>query len=438
MSEKILHLADLHIGYSPGYLDEPRRSKRSDELKAALRRVVDHALEPRNAIRAVIIAGDLFDAYQPASGDTGFVAAQLERLSSASIPVLVVPGTHDSIGYPESVYLTQSFPPHVYILAGAFRRPPLELRLGGEQFRFYWFTYEPAEKQSLGDYLASIKSSSTRPGSKAGFPGPASTEGSRGVNSTAVSREHDSTAGSAEAGYRVLIAHASLKGSPAWEMRRKDLPVSLEDLLSSGMDYVALGHYHNFWESGVGPARAGAVQAGSGKSEAGAARATKVVYPGTLEGKCFGENGPRYLVTAEFGAGRVTLEKTQFNSRVLEERELSLDSETISSEQELARRIASLGREDLLLRLVLTGRPDFPVRAEFLRQALAEKFFHIEIEDGTSVLSSVSTEAIARENTIRGMFVRKLLEGALSASEKDRAVYELALKEGLSAFDERR
>jgi DNA repair exonuclease SbcCD nuclease subunit len=389
MTVRILHLADLHIGYVPGYLNESRRNQRSEELKAAFKRAVEHALEPRNAVRAVIIAGDLFDTYRPESGDTGLVMAQLERLSSSSIPVLVIPGTHDSIGYPDSIFRTQSFPPQVHVLAEPFRRPPLELVLDGERFRFYWFTYEPAEKRSLGDYLAALR--------------------------------QDTSTGPSEGGYRVLVAHASLRGSPAWEMRRKDLPVSLEDLLASGMHYVALGHYHNFWESG-----------------AGAAGAAKVVYPGTLEGKCFGENGPRYLVTAEFGSGQIKLEKIQFNKRVLDERTLSLDSRAIASEEELARSIASLGREDLLLRLKLTGSPEFAVRAEFLQEALAEKFFHVEIEDETSVLSSVSTEVIAQEKTIRGMFVRKLREAASSSSEKDRAVYELALKEGLSAFGGRK
>lgn len=404
MGVKILHLADLHVGYVPGYLDEARRARRSEELKAAFRRAVEHALEPGNSVRAVMIAGDLFDTYRPESGDRGFVMGQLEKLSSASIPVLVIPGTHDSVGHPDSVYRTQSFPSRVLVLAEPMRRPPLELTLDGEKFTFYWLTYEPAEKRSLADYLASVRQTAS---------GTAS--------------------GKADAGYRVLIAHASLKSSPAWDMRRKDLPVSPEELLTSGMHYVALGHYHNFWESGAGASRAG-----SGASGGVAGVATKVVYPGTLEGKCFGENGPRYLVTAEFEAGRAAVEKTQFNRRALEEKTLSLDSASAASEEELARSIAALGNENLLLRLTLTGSPEFAVRTEFLKEAVADKFFHLEIEDETSALSSVSVEALAQEKTIRGMFARKLKEAALAAPEKERAVYELALKEGLSAFDERK
>jgi exonuclease SbcD len=387
MGVKILHLADLHLGYVPSYSDQERGIQRSEEFKSAFRRAVDYALEQGNAIRAVIIAGDLFETYQPDPGLRGFVVAQLGRLCASSIPVLAVPGTHDSIGYPDSVYRTQTFPSCVRVLARQFRQPPLELGLDGEKFTFYWFTYEPGENQSVSEYLAGLK---------LGLP----------------------PGGSSEGGYRVFIAHASLMGSPAWEMRRKDVPVALEELLASGMHYVALGHYHNFWESEGGP--------------------TKVVYPGTLEGKHFGENGPRYLVVAEFSSGRVRIHKKAFNRRVIEERTLSLDSEAISSEEELVRRIGSFGRDELLLRLTVTGSTEFAVRPEFLKGMLVEKFFHIEVEDDSTVLSSISAEAIAQEKTIRGMFVKKLRQAALSAPEKERAVYELALKEGLSVFGERK
>ncbi len=430
MGVKILHLADLHLGYVPRFLDPAKGVQRDGELRDAFRRAVDYALESRNRVSAVIIAGDLFETYRPDSGVRGFAAAQLERLSSASLPVLIIPGTHDSVGYPDSIYRTETFPASVHVLAEPQRRPPLELTLDGERFVFHWLTYEPGEKRSVAEYLRTLKQG-------------LSVE--QGLSS----------------GHRVFIAHASLKGSPAWDMRRKDLPVALEDLLASGMDYVALGHYHNFWESGQGrsqgtsggidaggPGRgregsgvsggggSGSVGAGSVEGREAVRSAAKVVYPGTLEGKHFGENGPRYLVVAEFEPGGVTVHKTQFNKRILEEREFSLDSEAVSSEKELVKRIGILAKEDMLLRVTLTGSPEFPLRTEFLEEALSEKFFHIEIEDRTSVLSTISVEATSKEKTVRGMFVRKLREAALSAPEEERPLYELAIKEGLSAFGE--
>ncbi|UCF78023.1 MAG: hypothetical protein JSW03_07865, partial [Candidatus Eiseniibacteriota bacterium] len=166
-------------------------------------------------------------------------------------------------------------------------------------------------------------------------------------------------------------------------------------------------------------------------------RETLVVYPGTLEGKSFGENGERHLLTAVFEDGRVRVERRPFNRRTLKEESLSLDSEAVSSEGELLERIRSLGGEDLLLKLTLTGSPDFPVRADYLTAALTDDFFHLEIEDETSVLSSALSETVLEEKTIRGMFVRQLREEMLSAPEAERGVYELALKEGLSAFSKR-
>ncbi len=378
MSVKIVHLADLHIGYQPGYLEKEEAALRQDDFKDAFKRAVDFATEAKNDIGAVLIVGDLFDTHRPKEAVKGFVRAQLDRFSSASIPVLVVPGTHDSIGLPGNVYKTETFPPDIHVLSRPFSEAPLELELRGEKFNFYWFNYVPGEETSLDEFLRRAREAPP------------------------------------VEGYSVLMTHASVMGSPEWDMRRKDLPVSREDLLSSGMHYVALGHYHNFctFES----------------------QRTLAVYPGTLEGKSFGENGPRHLVVACFDDDRVRIEKHVFNRRTLEERTLSLDSEAVASEEELLERISSMGREDLLLKLRLTGSSDFTVRTEYLRERLLEKFFHVEIEDETSILSSLSTEAILEERTIRGMFVRRLKEAMASLPESERAIYELALKEGLSAF----
>jgi DNA repair exonuclease SbcCD nuclease subunit len=381
MSVRILHLADLHIGYAPGYLGKEKAVIRQEDFKDAFRRSVDYAVDTANRISAVLIAGDLFETYKPNQADRGFVRAQLGRLSSAAIPVLVIPGTHDSMGLPGSVYGTETFPSEVHLLTLPFSETPLELVLDGERFSFYWFTYAPGEATEVGEFLRRVKE---KP--------PAD-------------------------GYRVFIAHASVTGSPEWDMRRKDLPVSGEDLLSSQMHYVALGHYHNFCRL--------------------ESQQTLAVYPGTLEGKSFGENGPRHLVTVSFEGGRARIEKQVFNRRTLEEKTLSLDSEGVATEEELLDRIGSLGREELLLKLTLTGNSDFAVRADFLEEALLEKFFHIEIEDDTSVLSSVLAETLLEEKTIRGMFVRKLKKAMLSLPESERAIYELALKEGLSSFSQK-
>jgi|GEM_PF-623556 len=394
MSARILHIADLHIGYTPSFLPPDKARARAEDFRSAFQRAADFALKPESSINAVIIGGDLFDCSTPDEATRGFVRAQLGRLSSASMPVLVVPGTHDTIAIPESVYRRESFPAGVHILAEPFSSVPLELLLNGEKFSFYWLTYEPGEKRTIGQFLREIK---------ADLPPDA---------------------------HKVFIAHASLMGSPEWDMRRKDLPVSLDDLFSSGMHYAALGHYHGFFESPQG-------QSSKGQ--------TKVVYPGTLEGKAFGENGCRYLVVVNFDDNGIRVEKTPFNCRTLEEMTLSLDSEPVSSEEELLKRLESLRNKNLILKLTITGNPDFMIRAGFLAEALAGKFFHIEIEDATSALSSIPVEEFLHERTIRGMFVRKLKEAIEALPEADslearsslRAVCELALKEGMSAFDEK-
>lgn len=103
MRNKILHLADLHLGDGHDYLGAraPERRREADDV---LRRVVDWALRPASEIGGVILAGDLFDHHSPALPLIEAVLTDLGRLLAAGIRVLTVPGNHDELSYVDSVY----------------------------------------------------------------------------------------------------------------------------------------------------------------------------------------------------------------------------------------------------------------------------------------------------------------------------------------------
>jgi len=112
---RILHFADLHLdsSFASVGMASSEASRRREELRAALRRIVDLALE-RN-VDAVTVGGDLYE-HDRVTLDTGrFIASQFQRL--APKPVLVAPGNHDRC-VPDSLYRQLDWPDNVHIFYG--------------------------------------------------------------------------------------------------------------------------------------------------------------------------------------------------------------------------------------------------------------------------------------------------------------------------------
>ena len=123
---QILHFADLHLDRSFAgvgiYSNEA--SRRREELRAALRRIVDMALE--RGVDVLTVGGDLYE-HDRVTLDTGhFIAQQFERL--APVPVLVAPGNHDPL-LPDSLYRRMDWPPNVHVF-DSMAWTPYELRDG--------------------------------------------------------------------------------------------------------------------------------------------------------------------------------------------------------------------------------------------------------------------------------------------------------------------
>lgn len=109
---RILHFADLHLDSSfVGVgMASSEASRRREELRASLRRIVGLALE--HDVDALTVGGDLYE-HDRVTLDTGrFIAGQFERLIPR--PVLVAPGNHDRC-VPDSMYRRLDWPANVHI-----------------------------------------------------------------------------------------------------------------------------------------------------------------------------------------------------------------------------------------------------------------------------------------------------------------------------------
>jgi exonuclease SbcD len=85
---RFLHTADWHVGKAL------RGRSRADEFTAALGEVVGIARQ--EGVDAVLIAGDLYEHRSPTPEADALVFEALVRLHEAAIPVVAIPGNHDS------------------------------------------------------------------------------------------------------------------------------------------------------------------------------------------------------------------------------------------------------------------------------------------------------------------------------------------------------
>ena len=88
MSVRLLHTGDWHVGRTI------RGRPRTQEFSDALSEVVGIATQ--EGVDVVLVAGDLYDHRSPAPEADALVFEALVRLFEAGIPVVAIPGNHDS------------------------------------------------------------------------------------------------------------------------------------------------------------------------------------------------------------------------------------------------------------------------------------------------------------------------------------------------------
>jgi len=85
---RLLHTGDWHVGRTI------RGRSRSEEFADALREVV--GIASQEGVDAVLLAGDIYDHRSPTPEADMLVFEALVRLHEAGIPVVAIPGNHDS------------------------------------------------------------------------------------------------------------------------------------------------------------------------------------------------------------------------------------------------------------------------------------------------------------------------------------------------------
>ena len=195
--------------------------------------------------------------------------------------------------------------------------------------------------------------------------------------------------------------------------------ITSEFISGCGMDYIALGHIHK-------------------RSEISKIGETYFAYSGCPEGQGFDETDVKGVYLGEIEKGICNLEFVPTGKRmhICE----NIDISSLGSTDEIAEYIISYlsGKygEDFsenLYKVVLTGGVKFEdIPLDEIKSRIADRVYYIKIRDNTEIASDL--ESLAKETSLKGIFVKNMLEEIKNAEDDKKEVYEKALKIGLKAF----
>lgn len=185
-------------------------------------------------------------------------------------------------------------------------------------------------------------------------------------------------------------------------------PVSETEIVASRLDYLALGHVHAF--SGVKK---------SGK--------TFYAYPGCPEGRGFDETGEKGILLGNVGKGLCDLDFVPLDGRRYEV--LRVAAEDLDN---LLAAIPPHTERDIY-RIILTGEYDGAIDTAALKESIAERFYYVTVKNETRIKRDIWDRA--HEDTLRGLFLRRMRRKYDEATEDEKSRVVLAVRYALAAME---
>ena len=359
---RLLHTADVHLGARHADLGEQAAAQRERQF-AAFKAAVDLAIAER--VDIVLIAGDLFDSNTQPRRSVERVAAELKRLVAAKIRTVVIPGTHD-------VYDRSSLY-RVYDLAAMAGstvdddlvtvltpdRPSVHLKACDVVVHGPVFATKRAPYSPLRDLKVT--------------PGEVAT-------------------------WNVGMVHGSLAIPDRTD--RDEVVVTRAEIEATGLDYLALGHWHS--------------------AQQGKAGGTTYAYSGAPEPVAVTQDGAGEVLLIALdevaGVRTVTIEERTVGRTRFEK--LDVDASTLADQPELVRLLAARADPDLVLDVRLTGvRPDeLDVSTDEVEDQLKGSFLKVRVRDAS--VPALTKGNLPSPDTIPGAFIRDV-EGRIAELEAE-------------------
>ena len=376
---RIIHTADVHLGARHDDLGEQAAAQRERQF-AAFKAAVDLALAEK--VDLFLIAGDLFDSNVQPRRSVERVAAELKRLVDSRIRTVVIPGTHDCYDR-ASVYRAYD----LATMAGSGAGDDLVTVLDPDRA----FIHLPALDAVVHGRVFPTKRAPHSP-----LRDP--------VGATATATPETGT-GTPRATWHIGMVHGSI--AIPGKTEGDEVVVTTAEIAASGLDYLALGHWHSAQSGKAGPvtyAYAGAPEALALDQD----RAGKVLLV-TLDANA----GGRSVRIEERTVGRTRFEK------------VDIDASTVAGQPALIDMLAARGDPDLVLdaRLVGVRRDDLDLDLTEMETALAPAFLKVRVRDAS--VPALTDGPLPSPDTIVGAFIRDL-EARITALEAAGSTDEAA------------
>lgn len=345
---KIIHCADLHLDSKMEKLPSAKSKVRREEILRTFERLADYATE--NGVTAVIIAGDMFDTSRVTIKTRERVIKAVEN--NSTVDFLYLSGNHDDDNFIET---SQSLPDNFKI------------------FEDKWTAFNYGDVTINGVKLTSLNCGTV----------------------------YDDLVLNSEK-INLVTMHGQIADYNGSDKTQK---ISLPLLKNKNIDYLALGHVHEYSEDSLG-------------------LRGKYVYSGCLEGRGFDELGEKGFVLIEINDGKLESNFVEFCSRSLHELEYDLTEKNtwLDVKNEIINLTKNNVNEKNLLKVVVKGEHDIglDVDKDGLSSRLNETFFYAKVYDKTTL--KITADDYALDKTVRGEFVRAVWESDLTEQEKHRVI----------------
>ena len=366
---KILHTADIHLGAKFSILGD-KGIKQREQIKSTFKEITSTAINER--VNIVLIAGDLFDSNSQPQGNIDLVVEQFNLLRENKIPVCLIPGNHDPFDS-SSIYRKVNFEqicPNVKVFT--------EVEINYKEYPELDLTVYGKPNLSNKSYTSPLK----------------------GLRPSTSTRFH------------VALAHGSLY-IPG-KVSEDDHPFKLEEISASGMDYIALGHWHRPYVCSDNPPSR---------------------YPGPPEWIPDQEEIGDVLIVNLSDTAGAEIEPRRLAARGYHKVELEVSE--IQSLAALKEKIVDGASPNLIRMVTLKGlrESELFIEPEDLKNELEHKFFFLRITDQSHPKLKEIPETTSQGQLIKARFIKLMKEKIQLSEGEEKTVAENALQYGLALLD---
>ncbi len=347
---KIIHCADLHLDSKmTANLSKEQAKERKMEILRSFSRMVSYA--KRQQVSVILIAGDMFDTRNVSAMVRNTVRDVI--VQNPEIDFLYLKGNHDNDNFLSKL---DEIPSNLHLFSDT------------------WTTYTYGNIAITGLELTNANSRTA-------------------YNSLVL--DHDV--------FNIVTMHGQLAG---YKSKDKVEVISLDDLKNKNIDYLALGHVHEY------------------KLDKLDNRGV-YCYSGCLEGRGFDECGPRGFVVLSVEQRTANVEFIPFGSRTLYE--LPVDVTGIVTTQDAAGRIekaiaTTQYSSKSLVKIVLQGEigVECELETDFLEEQFVDYFYFVKVCDETKLF--IDYRDYEKDASLKGEFIRMVSASDLTEADKAKVI----------------